>query len=270
MKKLALFAAALAALTVISCSKHDDPDDRIEPWPPVSFSEFQIHCFVPTVLNNTVVADSMLVNDVLYASSKLSGLFKSYSGLPNHAMGSDGALWPRAFVGGKDMVIKLFKDKNLIYEQKISNIENSGSYHLVVYDLAKAPAVFPRIYKQDYGQPVFIVKFANFLFQNPATQYPGTLRLQYAYQDDDEWNTIDKAIKFGEATDNFSIPITDQYQDIRLRVIDKDGCVITAGEDGTDVALTLRPDLGFKYSVFFVGGNLEDGKPAELFRWKSM
>ena len=268
MKKLALFAAALAALTLYSCSKHDDSD---EPWiePETDYCEFQLHYFVPDLDKKTVAADSMLVGDVLYADIKGSGLLYSYNGLPNTVM-EDGSIQPRFWLGWKDMVIRLFKDKNLVYDKKISNIENGRRYHLVIYDLTKEPAAFPQISIPEDGAPSIRIKFANFLFQNPTTKYAGTLRLQYAHQDDDIWYTIGGALKFGEATDSYSINITDPYEELRFRVIDKDGCVITSGEDGADVALTIKPDLSFKYSVFFVGGNLENGTPAELIQWRSL
>ena len=269
MKKLALFATALAALAAISCSKHDDSD---EPWiePEIDYCEFQLHYFVPDLDKQTIVADAMQVMDgIYYASAGGSGLLYSYNGLPNTVM-EDGSILPRFFMGWKGMEIKLFKEKNLVYDQKISNIENGGRYHLVIYDLTKEPAFFPRISIPEDGAPSIRIKFANFLFQNPTTKYAGTLRLQYAHQDDDTWYTVGKALNFGEATDSYSINITDPYEDLRFRVIDKDGCVITSGEDGTDVALTIKPDLSFKYYVFFAGGNLEDGTPAELFQWRSL
>ena len=265
MKKFPLFAAALATLFLFSCSK-DDETPAPEPWIP-DYCEFQIHYFVPDVPIQTVVSDSMLVNDALYATRKEIGLLYSYSGLPN-PIAVNGSVKPLYFVGYKDMVLKLFKNNIPVYDKKISNIENGGTYHLVIYDPAKEPAVFSRMTKAEDIRPTIRVKFANFLFQNPTTKYSGTVRLQYAYQDDDDWQTIGNALNFGEATDSFSIEVKDTYQYIRFRVVDKNGSQM--GTSDGEIALNITPDLGFRYSVLIVGGCLQDGQSANLFQWRSL
>jgi hypothetical protein len=266
MKKFTLFAAALAALVAVSCSKHEknypSPD-----WE-VDFCQFAIHYFVPSADLNTVVIDEMQVNGELYANNKSSaGVFKSYNGIPVQIDNSPN----RFFIGYNDMVVKFFKDNNLIYDQKVGNLQNGGTYHIVVYDLEKAPAVFSAVGIAETYEPTIFLKFANFLFQNPTTKHPGTVRLQYAYQDDDNWKTADKAIKFGEATETVSIKRTDQYQSIRLRVVDQNGSVLTSGDEGTEITMDIGPSTGsnLEYFVLFLGGNLEDGQPADLFRWNS-
>ena len=262
-----ILLSALAALILFSCSKNDDPDP--EPWPPEGdYNQFQIHYFVPSALKNTVVADSLFVNDVLYADKKGTGVLKSYSGLPGEA-DKDGTI--RFFIGKNNMNIKLYKDKSLIYNQQAGNLQTGGIYHLVVYDLDKPPVVFTRVNQEEAYEPFIRIKFANILFQNPTTKFPGTVRLQYAYQDEDDWQTVDKALKFGEATETFRISKSDPYKYIQLRVVDQDGCVLTSGDDGVEIAMVIVPENGnnFENYVFIVGGNLEGGQPAELFQWKS-
>ncbi|MBP5518459.1 MAG: hypothetical protein J6X91_07385 [Bacteroidales bacterium] len=257
MKKFLLLS--IAALALFSCSKHDDSEPM--PLPDVvEWCGFQLHYFAPTANKNIVVADSILVDDELYAARKWSSQLYSYGGLPTLSL---------YFAGRPEMKIKLYKENSLIYDQNVKNLQNGGYYHIVIYDLAKEPAIFTRINEEENYNPHIRVKFANFLYQNPTTKFPGTVRLQYAYQDDDNWKTVDKALKFGEATEGVSINIVDQYQSIRLRVVDQNGCVITSGEDGVEVAMEIAPDAGIQYSVFFVGGNIEEGQPAELYQWKS-
>lgn len=264
MKKLLLLS--LAAFVLFSCSKNDDPDPETLP-PEGDYNQFQLHYFVPTAFKNTVAADSLFVNDVLYADKKTNGVLQSYRGLPGYDYAHVGF-----FIGKTNMNIKLYKEKSLIYDQNISNLQTGGIYHLVVYDLSKPPVAFTRISDTEVYGPTIRIKFANFLFQNPTTKFPGTIRLQYAYQDDDNWQTVDKALKFGEATETFNLPKTDAYLSIRLRVVDQDGCVLTSGSEGTEIATTIKPDIGnsFESYIFFVGGNLEEGQPADLFLWKSI
>ncbi len=264
-----ILLSALAALILFSCSKNDDPDP--EPWPPEGdYNQFQLHCFVPGIGKNTVVADSMFVNDVLYATNKQGGQFISYSGLPSMALSPDGSVQPRFFIGYNNMNILLYKDKNIVYEQQVGNLQTGGSYHLVVYDLKKEPAIFNKISLIEEYKPTLRIKFANFLFQNPETKYPGTVRLQYSHQDEEDWQTVGSAVRFGEATDDFNITITDEYQALLFRVVDQNGTILSS--DGKTIEWKIVPGFvtGTHFSVFFLGGSIEGGQPAELFQWKSM
>ena len=266
MKKLLLLS--LAAIALFSCSKHDE-DPIPEPWPEDGWCQFQIHYFVPDAVKNTVVADSMFMNDVLYADGKSGGKMYSYNGLPSFALAQDGSLTPRYFAGYLEMAFRLYKDKKIIYDKKISNLQNGGSYHLVIYDPEKEPAVFTSVTMPLAMTRMLNIKFANFLFQNPTTKYSGTIRLQYSHQDEEDWTTVGNAVKFGEATNDYSIEIPDQYQTLIFRVVDQNGTILSSGEDGHDVTMTIQPEFVNQFSVFFLGGNIEGGQAAEIFQWKS-
>ena len=265
MKKLLLLS--LAAIALFSCSKHDD-DNEPGPWPPAGdYNEFQLHYFVPTAFKNTVVADSLFINGVLYTDNKTTGVMKSYRGLPGYVHDSKSASF---FVGYNNMNIKLFKEKSLIYDQNAGNLQTGGRYHLVVYDLEKPPIVFTRTGITDiYGAALHIV-FANILFQNPTTKYPGIIRLQYSHMDEEDWTTVGSAVKFGEATTDYSIVIPDQYQTLIFRVVDQNGTVLSSGEEGKDIKMAITPDFSSPFAVIFLGGNIEDGQAADLFQWKSL
>lgn len=160
-------------------------------------AEFQLHYFVPVVVNDSNNITKVELNDKLFSNT--AAPLKTYNAIPTGV----GRFYTIAVGTHK---IKMYQGEtgdNLVYEQQVSLTK--GKQNIFVYDLKKPPIVFNNEFPytgnitQDTDSTCW-VKFYNFLYESTDTET--ALKLQYQYIDTKTKKTVNigQPIAFGGTT----------------------------------------------------------------------
>jgi hypothetical protein len=242
MKKFRLSILAMAILLVFaSCTKHKLIFDTTPV--PDDWAEFQLHYFEPVLNNASNYIDSVYVNDVLYSSSRGTGVLIPMNGVPSQAVGR--------FFGVKagSVNLKLYRKDELIYDKNMTLTPGKQDVWVVRMDMepfvtdngypywSKTPPATSVGWSSD---SVANVMFVNMLFEDntghpvtPATPYPGKLKFQYQDNKTKEWVDVGDYVSFGETSGRQVVRvrkqdgvITSGYESILFRILTESGDVL--------------------------------------------
>jgi hypothetical protein len=225
----------------VSCEKNVVKYDAA---PANGLAEFQLHYFVPLVVNDTNYVYKIELDANVYenGATNTAGVYSPSSMIPTYNAvpgGSTGRFYTTT-VGAHNLKMYVSKNFKPLYSQNVTLQE--GKQNVFVYDYSKPPIVFNNnapypTETTQYTDSSAWVRFYNFMFETGTT--PTTLKLQYQYRyvrnvatkDTSGWINLGTPLTFGQSTGWERIPViktTELSQGsasvyYRIRLIGTDG-----------------------------------------------
>jgi hypothetical protein len=241
MKVIRYILGIFVVVAAVSCEKNVVKYDAA---PANGLAEFQLHYFVPLVVNDTNYVYKIELDANVYenGATNTAGVYSPSSMIPTYNAvpgGSTGRFYTTT-VGAHNLKMYVSKNFKPLYSQNVTLQE--GKQNVFVYDYSKPPIVFNNnapypTETTQYTDSSAWVRFYNFMFETGTT--PTTLKLQYQYRyvrnvatkDTSGWINLGTPLTFGQSTGWERIPViktTELSQGsasvyYRIRLIGNDG-----------------------------------------------
>jgi hypothetical protein len=241
MKVIRYILGIFVVVAAVSCEKNVVKYDAA---PANGLAEFQLHYFVPLVVNDTNYVYKIELDANVYenGATNTAGVYSPSSMIPTYNAvpgGSTGRFYTTT-VGAHNLKMYVSKNFKPLYSQNVTLQE--GKQNVFVYDYSKPPIVFNNnapypTETTQYTDSSAWVRFYNFMFETGTT--PTTLKLQYQYRyvrnvatkDTSGWINLGTPLTFGQSTGWERIPViktTELSQGsasvyYRIRLIGTDG-----------------------------------------------
>jgi len=241
MKIIRYILGTFVVFAAISCEKNVVTYDAA---PANGLAEFQLHYFVPLVVNDTNYVYKIELDANVYenGATNTAGVYSPSSMIPtyNAVPGVSTGRFYTTTVGAHNLKMYVSKNFKPLYSQNVTLQE--GKQNVFVYDFSKPPIVFNNnapypTETTEYTDSSAWVRFYNFMFETGTT--PTTLKLQYQYRyvrnvatkDTSGWINLGSPLAFGQSTGWERIPViktTEISQGsasvyYRIRMIGNDG-----------------------------------------------
>lgn len=203
MKLLKYISIFLLAVLAVSCSKEEIkyPIDDLKP----NQAQIQVAYMCPKTAVTANYIYTVVINGQKYSNNG-SSFLATYNFVPSGAVGLFYA------VDAGDVSIQFLDSEGReVYNQKV-NVAAGSRQMVVVYDLAKAPAVVPT--KDPLKFPGITdtadkcsVRLYNFLFESEGVPMTDKIQLGLQNTETKAYEPIGEPIAFGEATDFLPVNI---------------------------------------------------------------
>jgi hypothetical protein len=241
MRLVKYILGIFVVLAAVSCKKNVVKYDAKQAN---GLAEFQLHYFVPLVVNDTnyvykIEMDANVYENGITSASGVyspSSMIQTYNAAPS---GSTGRFYTTT-AGAHNLKLYISKQFKPLYDQTVTLQE--GKQNVFVYDYSKPPIVFNNnapypTETTEHTDSSAWVRFYNFMFETGNTATPLKLQYQYRYvrnvttKDTSGWINLGTPLAFGQSTGWERIPViktTEISQGsasvyYRIRMIGNDG-----------------------------------------------